>query len=154
MENRNSRRPRSLVWIMLLQMVVGEATFSFLHARFPPLPAFAAIIAVYFVVKVLGDGLCHLTKRSVHEWGYIDDYIINELVFGYLNYVIPLSFAQAIAVIYFPTDSLPWRLSATALLAVSVWGILRRKKEYELAQAHKLGRRVRIKHGLTGEGNP
>lgn len=118
------------------------------------MPAIAAIAVVYVVVKVLGDGLCWLTRRSVHEWGYLDDYIINELVFGYTFYVLPLSFAQAIAVAYFPTDSLPWRLSATAALAVAVWAILRRKKEYELAQTHQLGRRVRIKYGLPEKGEP
>lgn len=150
--DRNAQRQTGLGVILGVLWVAGEATFSLLCREFPALPPFAAIIAVYFVVKLLGDLLCSLTRRSVHEWGYLDDYLINELAFGYSVYAIPLAIAQAIACIYFPAGTLPWRLSASALLAVGVWGVLRRRREYELAHSHKLGRRVRIKHGL-GEGN-
>lgn len=149
---RGASRRRSLLWILLILWLAGEATFSALHAKLPAAPTFAVLVAVYYVVKLLGDLLCQLTGRSAHEWGYLDDYLINELVFGYVFYALPLSFAQAVAAVLFPTDSLPWRIAATALPAVVVWGILRRKKEYELAHAHKLGRRVRIKFNLPGEG--
>lgn len=149
---RGAARRRGLLWILLILWLAGEAIFSGLHARLPGAPVFAILVAVYFSVKMLGDLLCQLTGRSAHEWGYLDDYLINELVFGYVFFALPLSFAQAIAAVLFPTDSLPWRFAASALPAVLVWGILRRKKEYELAHAHKYGQRVRIKYNLPREG--
>jgi hypothetical protein len=44
--------------------------------------------------------------------------------------------------------SLGWRVAVSTVIADLLYVALRRKKELELANAHVLGRRARVKYGV------
>jgi hypothetical protein len=151
MRVRRSPGLSGVVGMALVAWLVGEVTFTLVHNTWPGLSSFMVLVFVYFVVKITGDILCLITRRAQGEWGYFDDYLLNELAIGWTFFALPLSIAQSVPMLLYPIDSLPWRIWATAAFAALIWGVMRRKKEYEATLVRPLGRRVRAKYGLGGD---
>jgi hypothetical protein len=63
--------------------LVGEVTFALVHNTLPGLSSFVVLIFVYYAVKITGDVLCLIVGRAKGEWGYFDDYLLNELAIGW-----------------------------------------------------------------------
>lgn len=151
MRIRRSPGLSGLIGMALVAWLAGEVTFTLIHNAWPGLSSFVVLVFVYFVVKITGDILSLVTRRAQGEWGYFDDYLLNELAIGWTFFALPLSIAQSVPMLLYPVDSLPWRIWATAGFAALIWGVMRRKKEYEATLIRPLGRRVRAKYGLGGD---
>lgn len=142
------RKPGTLIIALIIGAAAGELTLSWILRRFPRIDTLIAVIVMYIAVKLAADLTCRITGRSVDEWGRPENYVA-EVVNHWLTNAVLLAVVQTyFANRIFYRGTTPWRITICSAVAVLAYCVIRCKKEYELANAHILGRRARVKYGL------
>lgn len=142
-----SRTPVTLILVLLSGALAGELVLSGILRLWPAVDAALAVNIMYIAVKLGGDLMCRITRRSVDEWGSPLNYL-TEIINHWLTYSVLLAFLQVYFAGLAARGTLGWRIGISSFIADVVYIGLRRKKEIELANAHVLGRRAKVKYGL------